>query len=305
MTTESFIERQPPLEYYYATQTANLSLLEEIGKEITHFVPSGMCAVATGSHGKLESYRVSRLEIILIAKSEDLLSRHHLLALHDFIVQNPELLELGISDKVDVKALDDEIPFSYVNKNPRIVYPDRLLNSHFLVGDHHIYEQARQRVYNEIRMSNNRGKRIRRYMRSQAKSYRQACRTGFYRKQQVFDVENGIAYYYEGSEDYRFNRLGLKLGFLRLVQRRLDLLSSKVPVDVPISHIPTTTLERMSFFENLGLLSTDKLHHEAYAYFLMKYHQLQKNFESDPTKVSSVQLDPVELREMRDIILTV
>ncbi len=290
-----------PTEYYYSVQVANKALLKDVATNIRHYTPDHVCCVATGSHGKLESYSVSKIEIILIFKSQDDLISYPPNSLNAFIRRNPDLLEFGIEKEVELKNLDSNIPLSYVAQSKELVYPDRLLNAFYLCGDKDLFSKARNRVFNELIDSPWRT-RIYRKMKKQYREYLRACTTGVFRHQQIFDTPLGVTYYYEGASDYRQNRFGFKPAFLRIVQRKLDLLTSQLPNSN--EEIPTSTLKRIEYFTHLGLLpNSDKLS-EAYTFFLQEYHKSQKRYEQNPTKLTVTPFDRDKFETHAKNILT-
>lgn len=286
-----------PIEYYYAAQIANQNLLASVRQELKPFETPNSCIIATGSHGKQESFRVSKIEIVLITdekkdKSEEIKSN-----LQKFVRGNSKVFELGPGRDLEIKALNEQAPLSFVGGASESVYPDRVLNSYFLGGNIALYQIARRRVLEELSANNTQSRRIRRKMRTQIKDYRKTCRTGIFRRLSVFDPQSATAFYYEDYNNYRNSRLGVKVGPLRLIQRHLDLLAAQIPSEIEIDAIPTTTIERIHFYHALKLLDKPDDISEAYAYFLKAYHQLQRAFEQRPDKIAVVQFDQDEFNQ--------
>ena len=78
------------------------------------------------------------------------------------------------------------------------------------------------------------------------------------------------------------------MGFLRAVQRKLDLLTTRAlrenlatPDDLAMT-LPVTTVDRLEFFSRIGLISSeleDPLT-DAYLWFLREYHRIQEIYKN-------------------------
>ncbi len=151
------------------------------------------------------------------------------------------------------------------------------------------------------------GKKIREELRKQLSSHRQTLKEGRYRELPVFS--DGFQYYYE-SEDPKKLQLGFKMGPLRAVQRRLDILTAEAwrsgkLTEEDLSTLPTDTVSRIDYFVNLCMLDISFASQlkEAYLWCLREYHHAQEIFKnSDRCKAIKIPYDQGKFDIYKEII---
>lgn len=148
-----------------------------------------------------------------------------------------------------------------------------------------------RKVLQEMSNDDEIGRKIRKAMKSQLKIYRRTIKQGKYRHLTVFEVgpESGWQYYFEG-DDWSKNIMGFKMGPLRAVQRKLDILTAdylRIGVftaeDLAVS-LPTNTIERIEFFAQMGQYPLGQAESLglSYLWFLREYHRVQEKFKNSP-----------------------
>mgnify|MGYP000855548457 FL=1 len=258
------------------------------------------CLILPGSDGKGERHPQSKTEIILLLEEGNF-------SLEEEIGKKAEAMsrEGSISGSVETKiAGNKEAPLSFFEHSPSHVYPDRVLNSYLLAGDRQLYLRARQQVLEEMT-----GKKIKEAMRDQLRQYKKVIRTGEYRNLKVFSEEEGEQYYFESHETKRI-RFGFKVGFLRAVQRKLDLEtvrwleSGKEGVDFLAQNLPTSTVERIAYFAQRGLFDQNFALNlqKAYLWFLKNYHYAQETFSRDKGRVAVVPFSQERFAVEKEVI---
>jgi hypothetical protein len=292
-----------PLEYFGLLRVINQSRRESLNESLKGIELDGFlkdeALILTGSDGKEERHPQSETEMIILSeKPIDEASQSLIVAIINDLDQ-----ETG---KIEIKPLNSSV-LSFYNNQEEFIYPDRVLNGFFLLGDQSLFYKARLQVLQEMISDDEVGRKIRETMRSQLKSYRKAIREGKYRNHQIFmiDGDQGQQYYFEG-EDWRENIMGFKMGPLRAVQRKLDILTVNGlragifnAEDLALS-LPSNTLERFDFFSQRGLLNAEQAKNLslAYLWFLREYHKAQEEFKrSDRTGVISVPFNLQEFEE--------
>jgi len=256
--------------------------------ELDRFCPYSLITV--GSDGKKERHPQSRTEIVyLFAKQEMAPSAETILNIfkqttgHDYFYETSEGQPM-------VVCLDQKTPLSYAFNNPRLVYPDRILNSVLVLGDENIHLKSRLKVLEE--MTGPEGGKIRREMRQQRNEYGKACRAATYRGKTLFDSDIGMQYYDESQEGYA---LGFKTSFLRLMQRTLDLLVNdgikKYEIDIrQMREMPTSTVDRIRYLQKIGWIKSGNkgvvAAQESYLWFLREYHKAQEAYKNRGTGVN-------------------
>ncbi|MGB9707575.1 MAG: hypothetical protein ACPL1D_02380, partial [Microgenomates group bacterium] len=245
----------PPVEYSGLVLVCCQNRRNELRTLLNNVIPEELsqklAVIIIGSDGKEERHPQSKTElVILYQNTEDDLQKKIKLALSQ--LGDPTLL---IEDFKNIS----EGTLSFYNNDPKTIYPDRILNSILVWGDVSIYTKARIKVLLEMTEDSNQGKRIREEIKKQLSAHRQTTKTGRFRNQVVFD--NTYQYYFE-SDNPKEWRHGFKMGPLRAVQRRLDLLTieafkkGKLTLD-EIESLPTNTVERIDFFVTHGLIDKD------------------------------------------------
>ncbi|MBP8591541.1 hypothetical protein KBI33_03735 [Candidatus Shapirobacteria bacterium] len=283
-------------EYWGLLETVGENWRDELEREYAALAGSSelfrdkqYCLILPGSDGKKERHTQSKTEIILLLEESNF-------SLEKEIEKKAEAMsrENSTLGFVETKIVgSNETPLSFFEHSPSRVYPDRVLNSHLLAGDRQLYLRARRQVLGEMT-----DKKIKEAMRSQLKQYKKVIRTGEYRNLKVFSKEKGEQYYFENHETNRI-RFGFKVGFLRAVQRKLDLEtvrwleSGKEGVDFLAQNLPTSTMERIDYFAQRGLFDKNFALNlqRAYLWFLKNYHYAQETFSRDKSRVAVVSFD--------------
>ena len=185
----SFCYRLSEDEYWGLLETVTANWQEKIREDLS-FLPclevlrkNGFCFTLPGSDGKGERHPQSKTELVLLLKQ-----------------RNPPLVErvrqeIGEIEREGLGALEvkvvgkEESPLSFYNGYSQRVYPDRVLNSRFLMGDYGLYFEARCQVLGEMKE-----RRVKRKMKDQLRQYRKAIEGGVYRGLVIFQKkrENNI-----------------------------------------------------------------------------------------------------------------
>jgi len=245
------------------------------------------CFALPGSDGKRERHPQSKTELILLLERKDPLLMERAKR------EVGEIKREGLGS-LEVKIVGKEGgPLSFYDNQPQHVYPDRVLNSCFLMGDYDLYVEARRQVLEEMKE-----RKVKKKMKDQLRQHKKAIETGFYRGRVVFSEKEGRQYYFE-SPDPKELRFGFKISFLRAVQRKLDLLTSNLAenendLGLLAESLPSNTVERISFFAKRGLIPEDFASRlqKAYLWFLENYHCAQEAFlRSGRRQVVAVPFD--------------
>jgi len=292
-----------PLEYSRILRLINQNTRESLSKglksikEMDEFLKD-KALILTGSDGKEERHAQSKTEVIIL--SEKPLDE----ASQAFIFTSINDLNIE-TDDIEIKLLNSSV-LSFYNNQEEFIYPDRVLSGFFLLGDESLFYKARLQVLHEMISDDKVGRKIRETMKSQLKSYRKAIKGGKYRGHQIFMIneDQGYQYYFEGK-DWRENIMGFKIGPLRAVQRKLDILTVKGlkagifnAEDLALS-LPSNTFDKFNFFSQTGLLTAEqgKKTSLAYLWFLKEYHRVQNEFKhSDRSAVVKVYFNPQEFK---------
>ncbi len=236
--------------------------------------------VVVGSDGKEERHSQSKTELVFL---------YDPLLLYKIDGHPSQFIRFRegsvICNEIRPVEADGET-LSFFNNSSQSIFPDRILNSIVVWGSPDIHLRARMQVIREMVGQDERGGRIREALRKQISSYRQTLKNGFYRGLPVF--KDGIQYYYE-CEDPKSLQLGFKMGPLRAVQRRLDILTVQTwqgsianLTEENIYNLPTNTCDRIDFFLSLKLLDEGFASQlkEAYLWFLREYHRAQELYKN-------------------------
>jgi hypothetical protein len=288
--TPSFSELDPAEYYGLVTDAINYNSLADITRKLESIdLPKGVVIAAIGSDGKLERHTQSKTELIVLQESADLNGAS---ILQDFFGKEcyGELFDSGPDSMIDTKNLNENMPLAYAFNNPNELYPDRTLNMLPVspISDDclNLYFRARLRTLEE--MSTNR--HIKNKMKEQLASYRRSMNTGEYRRIPIFNTEQHVQHY---SEMWPAYSTGFKTGFLRVVQRKLDLLTitlgNKKSWDEVAYTMPTTTIGRLMYLSDAGIISPEVslATGDAYAWFLQQYHCIQEQYKQngEPTEL--------------------
>ena len=259
---------------------------------------SPVAVVAVGSDGKLERHPQSQTELILLKQATvpSIKAQFTSLAQSPSNIFRNELMYArdGQTFEYDV---DGPTPLCRVYGNPNAQYPDNLLNSSFVAGSPDVYYQMRRRLLIEMTTQDSLGKSIRDDMKEQLSAYRRCLRSGVYRQAQVIDPYKGIQYYHE-DPNHKTTALGLKMPFLRTIQRKLDLITTQaiqkglIDLNDVAVNCPTNTADRIRYLQDRRILSpdTDSII-EAYQWALRHYHNAQETYRTQQKPIE-VYFDP-------------
>lgn len=282
----------PVEEYWGLVQTVNQRTLENYSDLFSAVTMDlHQAVVLVGSDGKRERHSQSKTEFVILTERPDVHEAAHILTDKLLEGEFPIHFELGPDGRIEVKCLSDDACLSYAYGDPNRVYPDRSLNSTRVTGSEETFRKARVHVLAEMTSGNEISGRIQERMREQLRQHRQTMRTGQYRGVPVFSPEIAVQYYDE-HPPYRY---GFKMGFLRAVQRKLDLLtvrmveSSRGTIDGLAERLPVTTPDRIGFFTQSGMIPRDLEEPlcEAYLWFLREYHRIQERYKNTQRAVET------------------
>jgi len=282
---------------------------------------TNLCLV--GSDGKQERYPQSKTEIVIAKRPEQPSLKSALTSFLNLADRHLETAYDGCFGEYTIPEYSEtqpEIPLSFQFGDPKKIYPDFLLNSMPLGADplaenFETYTQMRMHVLREMGDGDKLGKKIREALRKQLSSYRQGISDGVYGGQVGFDSDS--IYYDEGDllnpqDAPRRKNFGVKVPFIRSVQRKLDMLTAE------FAHInnndgelirdlaeqsPTNTPNRILFLNEIGLISSDISGDlkNAYLYFLQRQHECQAKYKQERQPVS-VQYNQLAFREYAKVI---
>ncbi|HKZ35490.1 MAG TPA: hypothetical protein VJ242_02135 [Patescibacteria group bacterium] len=269
-----------PIEYVGMMRTVNENAVDHL-RQIFQDLPlaKDQCVVTIGSDGKGERHGQSKTEFMVIQNE-----------LHPPIVPMQirrdlsKSLHRNVDSNIELKTLEDDRLLSLAFKNRKLVYPDRVLNAGFIIGNQEIFHEARKRVLQEMTAAGPESRRLREYMERQLWRYKKSIKTGLSRDVETFSASEGWQYYNETPPHTGF---GFKHGFLRATQRKFDILTARwikqgvVTIDRLVEDLPTNTYEKFDYFSSMNLLSPNLARgaSEAYAWFLQQYHQVQETYQ--------------------------
>lgn len=277
-----------PFEYLGLVETVNANMLGTHRNVLANFTTAADQTIITvGSDGKLERHAQSKTEFAILQvgpdpyRTADAIARHLQDRLYD------THYEVGPNGTIDVKDLaDDETPLSWAFGLSRLIYPDRVLNATWVMGNRHTFEEARRKVLEEMGQES----RIRRTLATQLKSYKRAMREGIFHHTPAFSLSDHVQFYSELPPI----TAGFKSSFLRAVQRKLDLTTGRLIRDGKLTAhdaartLPATTTGRLQFLADQGFLAPAQSEEvqEAYGWFLREYHHAQEVYKSKRTLVA-------------------
>lgn len=297
----------------------NQQYLDE-ARSLLEYVPltKDQCLILVGSDGKKERHAQSKTDVVIVQRpnSENLTPNGFMdwfdkthsstfVGTFDLVLdESPEVKVIG-QDGILVSSV---YPDKFKGGNRRI-YPDRTLNALFVTGNEDVYKEARRQVLEEMTKDGKTAGHIRRELVKQVKTNREVMKTGLFRERATFTVDPPIQYYDE--DEYKFTT-GFKIGFLRTVQRFLDIATvvairqGFMSVDDAAVGLPTSTVERIRFLDEKGLfrasISCEGVIN-AYLWFLQQYHFAQEQYKRTrvpielPFNSSEFQAYSVEIDE--------
>lgn len=297
------------LEYMGLVECVNDSRMQQLREYFARFLPEKMeevAVVAVGSDGKGERHGQSRTELVIVtyAGENDMTEK-----VSQLISSAPEDLELEMhGEKPYVYRFNTDEKFSFVHGNNQALYPDFLLNSKTVVGNEVLHQAARLKVLHESVADDEDGKRIRKHIMSQRRTYRAACKTGVYGRKRMFDESKGEVYYFEKEWI-----LGFKITFLRLVQRHIDYLivngirTGLFKPEQVVAEAGTSTIDKLGWLASVGMMEKEMADQveEAYLWFLMMHHKSQEQYLiSDERDEVAVEFDIETFTKHKETILT-
>jgi hypothetical protein len=292
-----------PFEYKTYVEEINGRYLSQTRQNLlpldSFLQENNICAIVVGSDGKGERHAQSKTEIVYIQGQslggeisskkisdlyEELTGRKYSDVFETDVGYLPEKTNLGI----DI--------LSFVSGDNRRIFPDRVLNSKLVGGASEVHQKARISVLGEIGRPDNLAGLIRRELKRQKKEANKTCQTGVSRKKLCF---NQSGQFYDESENP--GSFGFKHGFIRFIQRDLDLRTQSLIIDrvwspEKAAELPTSTVGRISFFDY------NKDTAEAYLWFLEQYHEVQERYKNRK-RLSVVPFDDYNFRQCSEIIL--
>lgn len=301
------IERNPyqlgPMEYKEYLSDLNDSYLRETRQKLlpieNFLIQRDLCAIVVGSDGKKERHPQSKIEVMYVQSEGkgDIITPSVIAS--TFI----ETTGKRYSDVFDVEINGSPVSarigtdvLSYVLGDQNRIYPDRILNSRFVLGDQDIHKKAKRTVLEEMNMDILRRK-IRKAMNEQSSRHLKSCITGISRGETCFDEHN--QFYDERNKPGKF---GFKHAFVRLVQRKLDLRTQELMKEgqmtiEEMSCLPTNTADKLMFFKSYNQDTP-----AAYLWFLQRYHELQEVYKAR-RDLSALDFDSYDFRQCSEIIL--
>lgn len=282
---------------------------------------TNLCLV--GSDGKQERYPQSKTEIVITKRPEQPSLKAALTSFLNLADRHLETAYDGCFGEYTIPEYSEtqpEVPLSFQFGDPKKIYPDFLLNSMPLGANpvdenFETYTQMRMHVLSEMGDGDKLGKKIRDAIRKQLSSYRQGISTGFYGGQIGFDNES--IYYDEGdllnpSDEPRRKNFGVKVPFIRSVQRKLDMITAEFThenkndpylIREMALQSPTNTPNRILFLNELGLIPSEFSIDlkNAYLFFLQRQHECQAKYKKERQPVS-IQYNQLAFGEYAKVI---
>ncbi len=261
----------------------NRVILEPISDFLDYY---DTCAIVVGSDGKKEKGVKVDTEIVFIQsdKSDKKLFPQYLVDEFEKITGNKyqDVFFTGKDSFPKIMKINEDT-LSFVNQDSNMVYPDRVLNSILICGQQMIYDQARQTVAIEMGLTPGLSGKIREGIKNQIREYLKVCQSGISRGQVCFDFEKKCQYF--DQKNGNIQRYGFKHGYIRLVQRKLDLKIQTMirdhQIDVEkVDNLPTNTFEKIDY-----LCPGQRSIIESYLWFLQNYHDIQKEYEKNKVLV--------------------
>ncbi len=259
------------------------------------------CLIVVGSDGKRERHKQSKTDLVVVEQPHsDNLPIDGFVAWYGSVhPKQPfhEVFDLHSERMPQVASLGNpDVPVSYayphLYRQPARIYPDRILNSMLVGGSDEVFKDARRQVLHEMTDIGKPSRYIREEMAMQLKHYRKAIASGTFRDIDVFSTDPPLQFYDENPVSYS---MGFKIPFLRSVQRYLDIVTTvairagRLDLDEAVDTLPTSTVDRLNFMMNLGILpanaTTEKIR-DSYLWFLQQYHYAQELYKGNREPVS-------------------
>lgn len=302
---EKVVYNLNPMEYRGSLEVLNDVYLAECQERVGALQRSvesyGACIIAVGSDGKRERHPQSKTELVFVQgqDSKDSLSPEMIVKTFNSKSRTSfqVLFDTGNDNLPSVLKIGKDT-LSFALHDSHLVFPDRVLNSTFILGNHNVFVEARRIVATELALTPGLSGKIRRDMRNQIKNYRKNALSGLSRNVKCFDEEN--QYYDERNNPGKF---GFKHSFLRTTQRFLDIKTQESiqrgTINInQIDTLPVNTADRIDYFgldESLG---------EAYIWFLQRYHCIQEEYKQR-RNLTKIPYDKEKFAENKDIILRI
>lgn len=296
----------PPLEYLGLVETICETTQQSYRRHLARFEScDDIAIIVVGSDGKKERHTQSKTEFVVIEEDEH--DQDIAEELQRYLRRyTPLHLDAGPHNHIDTKRLWRDDPISFAFDDRHLVYPDRVLNASFIVGNPRVAELARLRVLQEMIGDNRTGKRIRGTIKDQLSEYREAIESGVSRRIPVFSPKDYLQWYDEKTPI----RPGFKPAFLRAVQRKCDLLLIQtllhrgLSIGDAVNLYPSETFDKFSFFADMGMIDQDQSENVGFAYtwFLREYHRVQELYKRRRMLVR-LPFDPDEFSCFKEVIL--
>lgn len=273
------------------------------------------CVATPGSDGRLEKGTASQLDAVIYHDGLDKKSLRSLAFILSDVL-NEERCPILSGEVVEDKNIR-EGSMIYFNRNPRMVFPSRVLDSFLLYGDESVLAMAKRKMLDELEGREgkralteigNRKQKARRLMQSGQQSWRGEMLTHF-------DLDTGIAYYktVEAGGSQAHLR-GFKHGPLRYVQIAMEQAvvsmarvlmgqGKKDDANSVIAEVPTPTVAKIEFISRhgkskLGAAEVADLT-DCYLAFLQLHHQSE---ELSKEGITELNFDVAEAKDRADAI---
>jgi hypothetical protein len=261
--------------------------------------------IIVGSDGKQERHPQSKTEIVFLYRNGSNKTKKLMNEMNNLINLSIEPIEFNEAKPVG----DQNVLLSFYKNQSNDCYPDRIINANFLLGENNLFIEAKKQTLLEMAGNNEQGKKIREKISSQLKDYIKTLKSGQYRSQVVFDENQ--QYYFE-TDNWKNVKTGFKMGPLRTIQRKVDLLliniirENKLTINAVATTYPSNTCERIEFLAEKGLIEEQigKEISQAYLWFLKEYHKIQELFKnSNRLSPISCPFNPQDFQHYKQIIL--
>lgn len=272
-------------------QNRRLNLAEAFARAPIN--PRTDAVILTGSDGKSERHTQSKTEMTILTTTRDgdqgasLATWYRPRFRHNFSERFDVSPTTGLPEVKVVDPDDQPVPLSYAYNDRELIYPDRILNTQFLLGNPEVLQRAKEQVLREATDDSEVGRRIREEIGAQLRIAMKGLNEGVYRRKNLFTLDPPQQYYDEDRGNYS---VGFKMAGLRPVQRMTDLLTfrairgGKLSI-TDASHFPTNTVSRLETLSERGLTPDTTAIIPAYQWFLQQYHVAQDRYKSTREEV--------------------
>lgn len=302
--SETYQYRLQPLKYgVYLEAITNSKYLDKTRQKllpIKNFLEeNNICAVVVGSDGKSERHPQSKTEIVYIQdqSSSQTITTEEITDVYTKTTGFDYVKVFGTDiDSIPEKVDLGKRVISFAFGDAKRIFPDRVLNSILVIGSAEIHQKARRMVLEELGSGGQLSSVIKKELKRQRKEHYKTCLTGSSRGKVCFN-HNGQFY----DESKHPGRFGFKHGFIRLIQRDLDLRTQEMIVRGTWSinraiELPSSTTGRISFLD----YSKDTA--EAFLWFLQRYHSVQEEYKNRRIP-SFMPFDDYDFKQCSEIIL--